>query len=306
MSSSNTENTIIIPYEYIEKPRTDGGNRSEGGCSRSIPRNPPLKQVSGTIEKGFLFDKDHIFHPKQKNIKKEKLLENSKHYQNPIFDDDSSSEESSNRTSGNGKPTVNEQDHNIPFQHLRLYSTRFYIWCKRKSCVIRKRVVNMTHSIINILTKLDLRKEHDRLSTFQNYTGKLPSSELATHGFYLYKTADFYSPDTVKCAFCYLTLDHIEFGMTILQTHTILSPNCPLLCTTRHKNIPLRASVAAASITQDHIEQTTCKICYENLSRCLFLPCRHVLACESCSYKISSRCPVCRSRISQKIDLYFV
>lgn len=46
-----------------------------------------------------------------------------------------------------------------------------------------------------------------------------------------------------------------------------------------------------------------CVICFDELRNCLYLPCKHLLTCESCSQKCDY-CPCCRSKITEKIKVY--
>jgi hypothetical protein len=48
---------------------------------------------------------------------------------------------------------------------------------------------------------------------------------------------------------------------------------------------------------------TSCCICVEQHRECVFLPCRHLCACEECS-KLLDECPVCRQPIVEKITIY--
>ena len=51
------------------------------------------------------------------------------------------------------------------------------------------------------------------------------------------------------------------------------------------------------------IEEKQCKICMTNRMKVLFLPCRHLLSCSTCSKQCNS-CPVCRKNISSKIHIF--
>ena len=47
-----------------------------------------------------------------------------------------------------------------------------------------------------------------------------------------------------------------------------------------------------------------CKVCLERDAVMLFLPCAHIVCCETCA-KLLEECPICRSAITQKIRTYF-
>ena len=47
----------------------------------------------------------------------------------------------------------------------------------------------------------------------------------------------------------------------------------------------------------------TCKICFENDSNILFLPCAHLCSCSKCSENLT-KCPICRRNIDEKVRTY--
>lgn len=53
-------------------------------------------------------------------------------------------------------------------------------------------------------------------------------------------------------------------------------------------------------------ERFQCKICLDNPVEVLFLPCKHVCCCQTCSNKLRVReCPICRGQIKAIQPLYF-
>lgn len=50
-------------------------------------------------------------------------------------------------------------------------------------------------------------------------------------------------------------------------------------------------------------ESGLCKICKENRSNVVMIPCGHICTCDKCASKLS-KCPSCRTRISQIIKAY--
>lgn len=131
-------------------------------------------------------------------------------------------------------------------------------------------------------TNLNLYKASDRLLTFENYNS-LYSTEFVLLGFYLYKIADFYSSTTLKCAFCYITFSETH-PIHIDNKHKEFSPHCPTLKKNSTVNI--------------------CKICYDNTQTCVFLPCHHVVSCVKCA-RVLDKCPICRGKITEHIELLF-
>lgn len=52
-------------------------------------------------------------------------------------------------------------------------------------------------------------------------------------------------------------------------------------------------------------ERMECKICFEKEIKILFLPCKHIIACKSCSDDPRIiECSYCQTRISQKIEIF--
>uniref|UniRef100_A0A6C0LZC8 RING-type domain-containing protein n=1 Tax=viral metagenome TaxID=1070528 RepID=A0A6C0LZC8_9ZZZZ len=53
-----------------------------------------------------------------------------------------------------------------------------------------------------------------------------------------------------------------------------------------------------------HVDDTVdCSVCYEKPRSVVFMPCKHLIVCSSCSEKIS-QCPMCRTDIADKIGVY--
>ena len=46
-----------------------------------------------------------------------------------------------------------------------------------------------------------------------------------------------------------------------------------------------------------------CKICFDRPIEVLLLPCKHLVCCQTCG-ALSSTCPVCRGRVSERIRVY--
>lgn len=51
--------------------------------------------------------------------------------------------------------------------------------------------------------------------------------------------------------------------------------------------------------------EMTCKVCLENLTDRVFLPCSHLICCESCSNKLRY-CPMCRAKIMGLVTIHRV
>lgn len=47
-----------------------------------------------------------------------------------------------------------------------------------------------------------------------------------------------------------------------------------------------------------------CKVCYTNDVAVLFMPCKHIVCCMSCSQAVNSICPMCRKPFSEIIRVF--
>ena len=69
---------------------------------------------------------------------------------------------------------------------------------------------------------------------------------------------------------------------------------------TQKRTAACKKHVPAFSVTNSE----KCSICISDDRTVLFLPCRHLVTCKKCSERVS-RCPICRTCISQKMHVYF-
>jgi baculoviral IAP repeat-containing protein 7/8 len=51
--------------------------------------------------------------------------------------------------------------------------------------------------------------------------------------------------------------------------------------------------------------ETLCKVCLENKSSIVILPCKHVAVCGQCIFGVGDDCPICRTRIEETINLIY-
>ena len=67
-----------------------------------------------------------------------------------------------------------------------------------------------------------------------------------------------------------------------------------------------RTSTSSTSNPETDQSTTTpkCATCLTLDKSILFLPCKHIFCCETCSVKISI-CPICRVEITEKIKIYY-
>ncbi len=50
-------------------------------------------------------------------------------------------------------------------------------------------------------------------------------------------------------------------------------------------------------------EEGDCKICFASKAITVFLPCKHLVACKGCAERLE-HCPMCRSAIQERLDVY--
>jgi len=48
-----------------------------------------------------------------------------------------------------------------------------------------------------------------------------------------------------------------------------------------------------------------CEVCFENKKNILCIPCNHISVCSNCSNHIHSKCPICRTPVTQTKIVYF-
>ena len=53
------------------------------------------------------------------------------------------------------------------------------------------------------------------------------------------------------------------------------------------------------------IERIKCKICYENISNCIFEPCLHMCCCYECIKQLENdSCPICRKSYENILKIF--
>jgi len=62
---------------------------------------------------------------------------------------------------------------------------------------------------------------------------------------------------------------------------------------------------AHASAVEEQAQARKCVVCMEHAKTMLLLPCRHLCVCAACGARRElDRCPVCRQRVAERIDVY--
>ncbi|XP_052088836.1 baculoviral IAP repeat-containing protein 7-A-like isoform X2 [Mytilus californianus] len=82
----------------------------------------------------------------------------------------------------------------------------------------------------------------------------------------------------------------------------ISAPNVASSATETNEVNPQQA--AGRTNVEDQNERYLCKVCYQSALEVIFYPCKHVCCCKECGDKLSD-CPVCRTAIRGKLQLFF-
>lgn len=110
-----------------------------------------------------------------------------------------------------------------------------------------------------------------------------------------------FSSDVTKPSF---KMSNSSFAKTLLyskfQTHTEKRSQCSFV-----QNTCLQEDnqVLLEKRKEDFTERLLCNICVKNERDVVFLNCKHLICCKSCS-KNCDKCPVCRERISGIIKIF--
>ncbi|CAD5110849.1 DgyrCDS210 [Dimorphilus gyrociliatus] len=162
-----------------------------------------------------------------------------------------------------------------------------------------------------------------RLETFEYWSSSIPQKpkDLAKAGFFFLKG----TYDIVQCFWCGLRLFNWEPQDDPLREHERHHRNCKYLqdrlrerMNEEMQNVSLNEE--AISIQETNIlpqdmqdinkedEQGLCKLCFSKKRDTLFLPCKHLIACNECSINIiseeTSLCPYCRATIKGTVLVY--
>lgn len=129
-----------------------------------------------------------------------------------------------------------------------------------------------------------------REASFQGANGTLKhrAKNLAESGFYL-KGSD----NIVKCFHCGTEMT-LDFHEDLTEKHRQLSPNCRFL---RYEMQKINEDVATIR------QQLLCKVCLDGRVKMTFRPCGHLATCENCALLLES-CPICRTKITEKIKTF--
>lgn len=143
--------------------------------------------------------------------------------------------------------------------------------------------IDIINSQNNTSNSIDFSVEENRIKSFEQWTGLIHKNFLAKNGFFYLGYND-----AVKCHSCNLQLQEWDVNDNPDYIHRLLSKNCKHL-----ENCDIMSD-----------QYIRCIVCIENIKEICLLPCAHLLFCENCSQTIFEECPLCKSKISQKIKIF--
>lgn len=82
-----------------------------------------------------------------------------------------------------------------------------------------------------------------------------------------------------------------------------VTPNVELACPLEPGNIGTIPSQVSERTREKQEDNNGCSICFDERSNTLFLPCKHLACCQTCSEQLL-RCHICRVEIVEKITAY--
>lgn len=160
---------------------------------------------------------------------------------------------------------------------------------------------------------MDFSQLQKRLDSYKNWpkTKCQKPEDLASAGFY-YIGID----DRVKCYACGGGLKDWEIDDKPWDEHAIwYGDDCFFVRLNKgdhfvqkvKKEYKLRNKpLITQNISQieNSVDKHLCKICFNSELSILFIPCMHIITCETCSLQIQN-CPICRERIEKYQKIYY-
>lgn len=146
-----------------------------------------------------------------------------------------------------------------------------------------------------------------RLKTFEGWPPQISQKpeELAKAGFYYTGKGD-----QVLCFHCGLGLKDWGPGDIIWEQHALFYSKCEFY-QLKSDSPPLVAKEISLSVKEVQVEQVKtcssdkilCKICLENESCVVFMPCKHMACCSDCSINFN-KCIICRQNITSFLKIF--
>ena len=81
--------------------------------------------------------------------------------------------------------------------------------------------------------------------------------------------------------------DYIQIVDSLKQKNKLLQ--------NQHSDLKKKISILEQKLSDTNL----CEICFEKKKNILCVPCNHISICESCSPHINSKCPICRTPVTQ-------
>jgi len=93
--------------------------------------------------------------------------------------------------------------------------------------------------------------------------------------------------------------------MEISSLHQQLSAVQMLKDALNKENLELHIKLEAAQKAErNELKHTACVICIDNLANVVCLPCKHLALCSFCGQQNIGNCPICRSEITEQMQIF--
>ena len=85
-----------------------------------------------------------------------------------------------------------------------------------------------------------------------------------------------------------------------------VNDNLNKLCNIFSGNVPVYLDEKFDEVvySSEDNSKVICNICFTNRRNVLYIPCRHMISCNSCSLKMDKKCPYCCQDINEFINVY--
>ncbi|XP_066297349.1 putative inhibitor of apoptosis [Branchiostoma lanceolatum] len=163
-------------------------------------------------------------------------------------------------------------------------------------------------TFLHTVDERGLRHESKRLETFSDWPQHAPvkSEALAAAGFFYTGKGD-----NTQCCICGNVISHWKEGDDPVVKHFYLFPDCEFILGYGVGNVPVSSSLESQQETvpseESEVErlkeERMCKICMEEETEIVFVPCGHFAVCQNCSASLHC-CPICRKDIDRTVRTY--
>lgn len=145
------------------------------------------------------------------------------------------------------------------------------------------------------------KQHYLRVKSFMNEPMSMVTPiELAYFGFFNHPKHG------ITCYSCGFTQTYGSLLTNPELEHTKLT-NCFHICTKWYIFMDTKIMEDIKSknkkLVQNIKDSNICKVCLNEEKQCLFMPCFHCACCKKCAYELNW-CPVCRKKITAKINVY--